>query len=145
LRKSSPTASGSANAGERSDRKPSKLRRCPIKKTRENPGTFTAQLRVVQVQIKEFASDSYSLPIGTQASGMAGTNREPYRLRAEPSRAPAKGVVRRRMTVNVSITRLNRRAKRLLHSNSGVIGASCLSIIGMIEPGRTVRLYRQIH
>lgn len=26
-----------------------------------------------------------------------------------------------------------------------IIGANCLSIIGLIEPGRTVRLYRQIH
>lgn len=34
---------------------------------------------------------------------------------------------------------------RLFRSAHAKIGANCLSIIGHIEPGRTVRLYRQMH
>jgi len=68
-------------------------------------------------------------------------------ISAKPFEKKASVFDKRPMMSNAGLNAggIGRKASRYLHRNNGVIGASCLSIIGMIEPGRTVRLYRQIH
>lgn len=102
-------------------------------------GTGDAKLRIVQVQLTSFESDAFSLAI--QLNPELAMETEP-RPRPPEDRASL-GVVEPFSTRQDQPE--SRPGRRLLRPAGGVIGASCLSIIGMIEPGRTVRLYRQIH
>jgi hypothetical protein len=103
-------------------------------------GMCVAGISFVQVQLTEFETDDYPLVIQDNRH-LVMTSDE-----ISVSVQPASGG---KTKINLSIgrsTRLDRRSdEKLFRPSSPVIGANTLSIIGQIEPGRTVRLYRQIH
>jgi len=100
----------------------------------------------VQVQLTEFASESYPLTIGGRSTDRPAhpaheravqgfLDLGDFNLAYQPDGAD-------------SIRRIGSRPRqdlRLRESATGITSGACLSIIGMIKPGRTVRLYRQIH
>lgn len=103
-------------------------------------GMCVAQISFVQVQLTEFETDNYPLMIQDNRN-LVMTSDE-----ISVSVQPASGG---KTKINLSISRstgLDRRSdEKMFRHTSPVIGANTLSIIGQIEPGRTVRLYRQIH
>lgn len=109
------------------------------------PGTGSAKLTFVQVQLTEFSSDSYPLPIELRSevgiekarassplTGRTSLNRDGLEDASNPS------------TIESFVSH-KKQVLQFHGAKAGSIGTSCLSIIGMIRPGRTVRLYRQIH
>ncbi len=109
--------------------------------TAEEPkGICVAEISLVQVQLTEFETDDYPLVIHDNRNRVMTSDE------ISVSVQPASGG---KTKINVSIgrsTRLDRRSdEKMFRQSSPVIGANTLSIIGQIEPGRTVRLYRQIH
>lgn len=94
---------------------------------------------VVQVPLKKFTFDDFAVSIEAGKSGAVRefTARRGSELEDAGPETSALGTD----TVRLS----QQDGGRFFQRSSGVINASCLSIIGMIEPGRTVRLYRQIH
>lgn len=98
----------------------------------------------VQVQLTEFASDSYPLSIEPKsldaavAFGVAAKVSSPSRLVGGEAYD-----LRGRLTQQDQPDG-TKKGVCLRISEDGTVGASCLSIIGMIKPGCTVRLYRQV-
>jgi hypothetical protein len=94
----------------------------------------------VQVELTAFEAEHYPLAIqDNRAQDMTANDISVY-IRSLSSE---KSQVTIRVGKN---TRLDRKPQeRVFRKPGSVIGANTLSIIGQIEPGRTVRLYRQIH
>ena len=94
----------------------------------------------MHVQLTAFESDHF--PLAIQGGGDLPMNTPEIAVGIE-------NVSATKSKVSVSIgrgARLDRRSdEKMFRPNSSLIGANTLSIIGQIEPGRTVRLYRQIH
>lgn len=105
-------------------------------------GTAAAKLSFVQVKFTTFSSDNFELAITA-----------PKPFRGATDNLAAGRDLRRLVADKLKPEHPEREGKRagktktiqLAEGKAPLIGASCLSIIGMIEPGRTVRLYRQIH
>jgi hypothetical protein len=99
-----------------------------------------AERIVVQVQLTEFEAENYPLAIQAKKEISMVTNHFDIDVQTN---GPG------RMRVSIGVGRGARKARRAdwnpTRSTGSVIGANTLSIIGQIEPGRTVRLYRQIH
>ncbi len=109
------------------------------------PGTFSAPRTSVHVLLTEYASDSFPLSIERKSLVLMDTG-EPTAQNNFPRKDHPNALASRNMPkVNRPMLDGKRKAPRFQTAPGGVIGATCLSIIGMIEPGRTVRLYRQIH
>jgi hypothetical protein len=108
-------------------------------------GTGSAKIRFVQVQITEFSSDSFPMPIGLRSvSGIdaaAATLPRSTRTTLNPDESTNESGP---STIESLVCQL-KQARQTHNAKRGIVGTSCLSIIGMIRPGRTVRLYRQIH
>jgi hypothetical protein len=97
------------------------------------------------VQLTEFSSDSYALTIELRREAGVDETADSSPITARPglNRVDLSDAPNR-----ATIENLTNRKNKALHfrdSKGGIVGDSCLSIIGMIRPGRTVRLYRQIH
>ena len=108
-------------------------------------GTFSAPSSSVQVQLTEYATDSFPLSIELKSLVLMNpgdtTPKKSFLREVRPSGPLSRdGLGAGRTSFSGK-----RKAPRFQTAPGGVIGATCLSIIGMIEPGRTVRLYRQIH
>jgi len=100
------------------------------------PGTTTAEHTPVHVELTSFKSDAYTLSIEINPDKAMDSPE----LRHTPTqKSPELESLQRPHKGS------ERTGHRLIRPAQPVIGASTLSIIGMIEPGRTVRLYRQIH
>ena len=97
----------------------------------------------MQVQLTEYAADSFPLPIELKSLVLMnpGTSTIRFPRQDQPSGPASRNLPNASRPLLVG----KRKAPRFQPATGGVIGATCLSIIGMIEPGRTVRLYRQIH
>ncbi|GEM_PF-2136670 len=99
-----------------------------------------ARISFVQVQLTEFETDNYPLAIQDNRN---------FVMTSDEISVSIQPASHGKSKINVSIgrsTRLDRRTdEKIFRHSSPVIGANTLSIIGQIEPGRTVRLYRQIH
>lgn len=100
----------------------------------------------MQVQITEFASDSFPLSIQLKQLVLKGGS-EPTNIRPLDSTGGngGGGAARRSRLATLTISTSRKKGLRFRSPVNGTAGTSCLSIIGMIEPGRAVRLYRQIH
>ncbi len=111
----------------------------------DSPGTASAKLRFVQVQFTEFSSDSFPLPIELRSAIGGGISEEATNITGGtlPTGEESSQSIHR-LTIEHPTSR-KRKGPQFSDPKAGIIGASCLSIIGMIRPGRTVRLYRQIH
>lgn len=103
-------------------------------------GMSVAKLSFVQVQLTTFETENFPLVIQD--------NREIAMISNDIS-VEVQPVSTGKSKVTVAIgksARLDRKTdQKIFRSAGSVIGANTLSIIGQIEPGRTVRLYRQIH
>lgn len=111
----------------------------------ERPGTFSAPFTSVQVLLTEYATDSFPLSIELKSLVLMNAG-ESTTQNDFPRKDHPNALASRTMPIaNRPMLDGKRKAPRFQTAPSGVIGATCLSIIGMIEPGRTVRLYRQIH
>lgn len=97
----------------------------------------------MQVQITEFASDSFPLSIQLKQLVLKGGS-EPTNIRPLDS-TDGGGAARRSRLATLTISTSRKKGLCFRSPVNGTPGTSCLSIIGMIEPGRAVRLYRQIH
>lgn len=99
-----------------------------------------AEGRSVQVQLTTFETDDYPLAI---------QEKREFAMTTDDISVAVRPITSGKSKISVSIgksTRLDRRVEDKMFRPAGsVIGANTLSIIGQIEPGRTVRLYRQIH
>ena len=99
----------------------------------------------MQVQITEFASDSFPLSIQLKQLVLKG-GREPANNRPLANKnGNVGGASRRSRLATLTISTSRKKGLRFRSPVNGAPGTACLSIIGMIEPGRAVRLYRQIH
>ncbi len=98
----------------------------------------------MQVQITEFASDSFPLSIQLKQLVLKGGS-EPTNVRPFANTDGGGGASRRSRLATLTISTSRKKGLRFRSPVNGTAGTSCLSIIGMIEPGRAVRLYRQIH
>lgn len=99
----------------------------------------------MQVQITEFASDSFPLSIQLKQLVLKGGS-EPTNIRPlDSTDGNGGGAARRSRLATLTISTSRKKGLRFRSPVNGALGTSCLSIIGMIEPGRAVRLYRQIH
>jgi hypothetical protein len=99
----------------------------------------------VQVQLTEYATDSFPLSIELTSLGLMNTGESTTENGLARHDRPNSPALRQVPKAGRSLLGGKRKAPRFQTAPGGVIGATCLSIIGMIEPGRTVRLYRQIH
>ncbi len=111
----------------------------------ERPGTFSAPLFFVQVLLTEYATDSFPLSIELKPLVLMNTGESTTQNDFSRKNHPNALASRTMPKANRPLLDGKRKAPRFQTAPGGVIGATCLSIIGMIEPGRTVRLYRQIH
>lgn len=111
----------------------------------ERPGTFSAPRTSVQVQLTEYATDSFPLSIELRSLVLMNTGESTTKDSFRRNDQPSGPVLRNGLKADHTLFGGKRKAPRFQTAPGGVIGATCLSIIGMIEPGRTVRLYRQIH
>jgi hypothetical protein len=108
-------------------------------------GHVRCSRKPVQVQLTEYATDSFPLPIELKSLTLMNTG-ESTAQNNLPRKDHPNGLASRNMPeARHPMLDGKRKAPRFQTVPSGLIGATCLSIIGMIEPGRTVRLYRQIH
>lgn len=89
----------------------------------------------MQMPVTQFEADSYE-PTITQFDDLMTLPTSSTPTRPATTERPAG----RETAPKASQSDAEKRRKR-----ESIIGANCLSIIGLIEPGRTVRLYRQIH
>ena len=96
----------------------------------------------MQVKLTTFSSDDFELSIKAPMPFSGATDN---RAASRNLRQLVLGEPRVRNPEREGRRTEKAKAIRLLKGKAPTIGASCLSIIGMIEPGRTVRLYRQIH
>lgn len=112
-------------------------------------GISGADRNFVQVQLTEFAIESFPLAIGWRGadrnikSNEDGAVQGLLDLGDAAASAPSSLVgggeaIGRRQSKGPRFGQYQTR-------DANLASAACLSIIGMIKPGRTVRLYRQIH
>lgn len=99
----------------------------------------------MQVQLTAYATDSFPLSIERKSLVLMNTGESTNKQRSLRTDQPNSPALRIALNGDRTLFGGKRKAPRFQTAPGGVIGATCLSIIGMIEPGRTVRLYRQIH
>lgn len=90
----------------------------------------------MQMPVTQFEADSYEPTINQFDDLMTLPASSSETLRPGPVDCPDE---------RVSPSKALQRDAEKRRKRETIIGANCLSIIGLIEPGRTVRLYRQIH